>query len=442
MKRLVRCLLAPIILTLSATSALAASNYLQEIARLYNSGQAQEAYTLAEQHILEAEGNPDFDTYYGMAALDSGHLSQGIFALERLLMLQPDNHRIRLELARGYFLLEEYSRARKEFQRVLDTNPPKKVRANIQNFLDLIRLRESLYRTTAGYYLEFGAGYDSNVNSAPSAANFDSPLLGPGTLNDASLSQGDGYISYAAGANIIHPIKPGISLFGRLSYTQRNYDDITNFSHRSLNTEGGFTVLHGNDRYQVRLQAQNYDLGHDRYRELLGISGDWRRKLNPQTQLTAFARYTNLNFPNNGLRDSRLGMAGMGLLHSYNIRWKPMLFATLYGGKERAREDSIIARAMVDRDIYGLHFGAHFSPNVKLNLNLSALIQESQYDEGDLFFLRRREDEYRSLSLDATWLLDPRWSIHGNIAYCENDTNIPIYRYHRTETGLTVRYEY
>jgi len=442
MKRPASRLISLIALVLCITSAYSAPNFLQEIARLYLSGQANAAYELAEQHILEAEGDPDFDAYYGMAALDSGHFSQGVFALERLIMQQPNNHRIRLELGRGYFLLEEYSRARKEFQKVLNSNPPKKVRANIQNFLDLIRLRESRYRTTAGYYLEFGVGYDSNVNSAPSAARFEVPFLGTGTLDNASLSQEDSYASYAAGANIVHPIKPGISLFGRLSYSQRNHEDATDYNQRSLNAEGGLTFLRGDDRYQIRLQAQNYDLGHERYRELHGISGDWRRKLNPQTQLTAFARYTNQNFPSNGLRDSRLGMAGVGLLYAYKIRWKPMLFASLYGGEERAREDSFIARAMVDHDIHGLRFGAHFSPDARLNLNISALIQESRYDEGDLFFQRKREDEYRSLSLGATWLVDPKWSIHGSVSYSENESNIPIYRYHRAETGVTVRYEY
>lgn len=442
MKKLAFRLACFIALTLCAIPSHSATDFLREIARLYNAGQADKAYALAEKHVLEAEGDPDFDAYYGMAALDSGHFSQGVFALERLLMLQPENHRIRLELARGYFLLEDYSRARREFQRVLDSNPPKKVQANIQHFLDLIRLRESRYRTTAGFYLEFGGGYDSNANSAPSAANFESPLLGPGTLSGSSLSQEDSYISYAVGGNIVHPIKPGISLFGRASATRRNYDEVTDFDLGSLNAEGGITLLHESDRFQLRLQAQNYDVGHDRYRELHAISGDWRRQLNPQTQLTGFARYANLNFPANGLYDSRLGMAGLGLLHSYDIRWKPMPFASLYGGKEKAREDSSIARYLVDRDIYGLRFGAHFSPNVRLNLNISALLQESRYDESNIIFARKREDEYRSLSLGATWLLDPRWSIHGNLSYSENDSNIPIYRYYRTETGLTVRYEY
>jgi hypothetical protein len=435
-------LIAAIALILGAQSGQGATDYLREIAQLYNSGRAEAAYNLAGQHLLEAEGDPTFDFYYGLAAIDSGHLSQGVFALERMLLSQPANQRVRLELARGYFLLEQYDRARKEFRKVLDTQPPEKVRANIQQFLDLIRLRESRYRTTAGYYVELSTGYDSNVNSAPSIAGFDSPVFGPGVLDNSAVSQEDGYAGFEVGANIIHPLKPGLALFGNLSFSRRAHEEATEFDTRIFNTQGGISLLQGPDRYRLSLQWQKYHVGHRRYRDLLGISGEWQHNLDERTRLTSFLQYTETNFTQNELQGADQAMGGLGIMRSFPLCWQPLFFATLYLGEDRARVDSWAARAIVDRDIYGLSAGTQLTLTPKLSLTLSAQLQESRYDEEDRFFLLQREEEMRKLSLQSTWLLRPHWSLGAKAAYTENQSNISINRYHRTEAGVTLRYEY
>ena len=82
------------------------------------------AYSYAIKHLEQNEGDPEFDYLFGMAAIDTGEISKGIFSLERVLIVQPNNHPARLELARAYFLLGEDIRARKEFNAVLKQNPP------------------------------------------------------------------------------------------------------------------------------------------------------------------------------------------------------------------------------------------------------------------------------------------------------------------------------
>lgn len=139
----------------------------EQISSLRSSGAVSQAMALAQQHLKDLEGNVSFDFAYGLAAIDAGFPSHAVFALERVLQHQPDNLRARLELARGYFLLEQFESARIEFNRVLDTNPPENVQNNVNRYLDIIRLRESRYKTTSSFFVEFGGGRDDNVNSAP-----------------------------------------------------------------------------------------------------------------------------------------------------------------------------------------------------------------------------------------------------------------------------------
>ncbi|HEB99961.1 MAG TPA: hypothetical protein ENJ05_10695 [Thiotrichales bacterium] len=441
MKRLISHLLI-IALAFGAQSAMAASNYVQEIKALYESGRVREAYALANRHLLEAEGDPAFDYYYGLAAIDSGFVSQGVFALERVLLLRPDNDLVRLELARGYFLLEQYDRARREFNKVLAAGPPQEVQANIRSFLDIIRLRESDYKTTAGLYLELGTGYDTNVNSGPSGANFDSPLLGPGTLDNASVAMEDAYLNYAAGVNVSHPVRPGLALTGNLSYSHREHEEATEFDIGSFNAQGGVSWVRGDDRYQAGLQWQNYEVGHDRYRELLGLNGEWRRHLDDHTLVSAFVQLADMDFYTNRMRDSWQGMAGLGLQLAFGGALRPLVFGTLYGGKERARNDDSAARSLVDRDIYGASLGGQVMLHPAFSLDIGVQWQESRYRNDDGFFLLKREDEFKNVSLGATWLPYRHWSLRTKLGYTDNSANISINRYHRTELGVTLRYEY
>ena len=127
---------------------------------------------------------------------------------------------------------------------------------------------------------------------------------------------------------------------------------------------------------------------------------------------------------------------------AYPWRFKPILYATLYGGKERAHQDNSAARSLVDRDIYGLSLGGQLMLNPKLSTDIAVEWQESRYSEEDDIFLLKREDEYRNVALGATWLPHQHWSLRAKLAYTENSSNISVNRFHRFQAGLTLRYEY
>ena len=129
--------LAVALLLCSSTTALA--DYVDDITALYDAGNPQAAFEKALEQLTEWEGDPRFDYIYGVAAIDAGFASQGVFALDRVLLQSPQDQRTRLEVARGYFILEQYARARKEFESVLASNPPENVQENIRRFINTIR---------------------------------------------------------------------------------------------------------------------------------------------------------------------------------------------------------------------------------------------------------------------------------------------------------------
>ncbi|MCV6596141.1 MAG: tetratricopeptide repeat protein [Mangrovicoccus sp.] len=77
----------------------------------------------------------------GLAALDAGQADQAIVIFQDILAQNPDLIRVRLELARAYFIAERWQRARSEFFAVLSADLPESVRQNVLRFIRAIDAR-------------------------------------------------------------------------------------------------------------------------------------------------------------------------------------------------------------------------------------------------------------------------------------------------------------
>ncbi len=91
---------------------------LDEAARLIKADHALQAYALLSEQARDEAGRPAFDLLLGIAALDGGRPTQAVFALGRVLAVQPDNVRARTELARAYFDMGENEASKEEFSRI------------------------------------------------------------------------------------------------------------------------------------------------------------------------------------------------------------------------------------------------------------------------------------------------------------------------------------
>lgn len=56
---------------------------------LVDAGRFQEAYDLGNAQLEEWEGDPGFDFFYGLAALEVGEANAAVFALERTVAQRP-----------------------------------------------------------------------------------------------------------------------------------------------------------------------------------------------------------------------------------------------------------------------------------------------------------------------------------------------------------------
>ena len=138
---------------------------------LVKGGKVEEALAVLRP-LAAGQGDMNVLFALGLAAVEAAqapgvsetkrdeHLDEAIGAFRTMLIERPDLVRVRLELARAFFLKGEDGLARRHFEQVLAGNPPGPVATNVRLFLIQIRARRRW-----SFNVGFALAPDSNIGS-------------------------------------------------------------------------------------------------------------------------------------------------------------------------------------------------------------------------------------------------------------------------------------
>lgn len=425
---------------LSGTSLLASApvqaSGVAMIKELIESQKFHEAYLLASAYLEDQEGDADFDLQYGVAAVDSGNVSEGVFALERVVFLQPDNLVARLELARGYYHLSQYERSRQLFEQVLEFNPPPNVRQRIQQYLTSISTATAYPVTRFTSFIELWAGYDSNINSGPDSQT---DVV---TLTQDALGRGGGFNQLVAGAGVEHHYQPDARLDFAAALDQRRYHDEPEQDYRSIQISGSHTWLQPQQQFQLGFSVQAYNRDDARYRDMLSMDVSWTRQLSEHSVFKAFAGISLLEYVDQHWRDASLASLGGSYLRLGEGRWSPLYFGSVFIGQETPQTPGILANAEVDRLLYGTSLGVQLTPLNGLTMTPLFTYQASDYAGDHWIYRIKRRDDYIALNLNMEYQFDEALALLGQLSYSQSDSNIELYEYDRDQALLGLRYQF
>lgn len=412
---------------------------LERLRGLVVAGKMEQAWTLADEHSEAHAGEVGFDLYYGIAAINTGHVDVGIFALERVIMQRPGLDRARLEYARGLFLLNDDQRARHQFEIVLAHDPPPSVVDRVERYLAAIDRRADSYHTTVTGQVGFEVGHDGNVNRAPDARAVD---LGIGTLqlDEDSREAGDAFGATNARINVSRPLMPGLKLIASADADLRRHGDESDFDTSRAAGRAGLRWSEGAHRLSGVFEGSRYYVGGDSYQGYGGLSFDYRYRLDERTALHATARGTRLRYDDLEDLDSTLAWLGGGASRSWSAHWNPRGSVMLLVGQEDARESTRRARALAQRDILEVRVNLSLDPAPNWTLRTLVRARNSEYETNTFPFVEAREETHYSLDLGLDWQPDVNWRVGPHATYAKNDANIELYDYERTVIGLEARY--
>lgn len=413
----------------------------REASELLAQGKAKAAYELLLSEEAAHAGNPDFDYLLGRSALDSGEFAKATLIFERVLAVAPNHAGARLDMGRAYFALGDFPRARSEFESLQTLNPPPAARATIAQYLSAIEQQGKLTRSRFSAYTELSIGHDSNVTTAPSGNTVFLPLFGMNfTLGEAARARSDSYHQVSAGGEIIHAIDNANAVFAAADLRYRNYGSVNHYDQRSGELRGGWIHTRGADTYRLFVSWGDLNLGHEGYRHSTSIGADWRRRVHPRAQLSAFAQTTRLRYVQDQMEGNDYNQTILG--SSWSQQFGPQggltLAATLFLGQEK----EVRQRTDGNKHFLGLRGGLMWNLSPELDLYSGLTFQHGKYQRENILYQEHRKDKQTDLMLGLNWRFSPGWTLRPHISTTRNRSNTSISSYRRNEASITLRKDF
>ncbi|AWB66615.1 hypothetical protein C2869_09310 [Saccharobesus litoralis] len=435
-----------LLILISSTLAFAddKTSVYDDMRKLLGAEDYQAAYVLGSRYKL-LQGEPHFDYLYGIAAINSGYLPQGILALERYLKAVPTNDRARLELAKGYYEIGAYARARQEFEFVLRYNPPANVRNKIQQYLDAMQADSLISkRNKTGSYFELTAGYDSNSNAGTYNNEIEFGSNTPDLAVRTAITDPDAkenpsrFVQLTLGSQFLRRVGGGLGVYAGLDLDTKHYFSAQQFDTDTLAAYTGFSFLKGIGLYRLTLSGSKFFVGGNEYRNTLSWNGEARYDLGSGYEASGIAQYSELKHADaSSSQDATVFTLGLGLSKQFNTSWKPRLVLRTTW----SQDSNLNQRVDLDKQTKSLRLSASVTPSAKSNLALNLAYQTADYaDSFSNDFKNIREDELWQTSLNYSYLLNKKWLWRTSLSWAENDSTRDIFPYRRGTASMSLRY--
>ena len=229
-------------------------------------------------------------------------LSDAITALRTILIDRPDLVRVRLELARAFFLNRDDGLARDHFERVLAGNPPPPVITNVQLFLDSIRARRR-WTTYFGVSLlpSTNIGRDPHENTIITIPGLPDFPFRP----DETRKSGVG-ISVWAGGEYHYPLAERVRLLlgsdaNLQQYPGKEFDQISLSGHAGPSWQAG-----RNTEISILANVRKNWIGASPHSSDIGAKLQVRHRLTQRINFTGQAYWQRSDYRTNKFLDGPL----------------------------------------------------------------------------------------------------------------------------------------
>lgn len=412
---------------------------LDRARELIDGNQAKQAYDLLAPREYDWSGDPEYDYLLGTAALASGRADEAVMPLERAIADDPDNAATRLALARAYFHTGDHEIARTELGYLGRQDFPHDGYADIYGPTTVDRRDAGPRRTRFRYYVAMDTGYDSNANAGTDKNAF----LGV-ALNSNNVEKDSAYVAVSNGGILNVPLSQKWDYDLRFNFANRRNLSATfaNTDRIGLNNEflwrSDITRLKfGVGLHTAYLDSRApYDGDHVQSGLTLDFGARWLLGDNRAWQIgtdvvAATARHTSR------IRvfdvDQYLAAFAMDYLGRGQ---RPSFGFAVFVGDAHARQSG----SPYGRNQYGARYTMSWPVGYPNEMFYHFGVSRSNYD--GQFFGRHRNDMQYSTGLSSVIYVFPsrNWSLVPHLTYIQNQSDVSLFEYKRTEIGLAFRW--
>ena len=404
----------------SARDALFAAKALLEQGRL---DEAEKIYAALRESPSE-EIRTEATFQLAQIRLRQGRFRQAISLFQEILNRRPDLPRVRLELARAYFLDKNYEDAAFQFELVKGGDLPPEVLANVDMFLDAIRRQKN-------WTLDLGISpvSDSNINQASGGKEecIDTVF---GTFCRPLKGKASGYgLSANATLNYFWRFHQDWGLratagFYSLTYEEKEYNDY------SLYAALGPRYLWGSGEASLQPTYRKRWIADEEFSEEYGLRLD-ARQIYKRVLLDVSATYAEIRYDDAYVHSVLKGS-------SWSVRAQPRFIVTsqsfVQAGLEFRREDTEVRTFSNDNWRYSL--GAYRVFPYGFGLFVEGSLMDTRY-KAPQWYVTRDHRIAETVREDRTWQFFA--SLSNNIFERYNLTPVLQYVYTKRYSNIWAR---
>jgi outer membrane protein len=396
------------------------------VEQLLRAGRPDEAEALIAAALKAAPHNPEARFLGGIVALARKDYAKAIHIFRAMLIDHPDAIRVRLELARAYFLDKDYLNADRQFRLVRTGRHPPEVLANIDQYLFAIRQDKDW-----SWSLKLALAPDTNLNAATSSREVTLSGL-PFELSDQARKRSgiglaaEGTVEYAPRIGPATRLRLGLAA-QRREYSGGEFDDM------AVAVHAGPRLV--SPRWDTSLLATGFIrwYGGDPLVRAVGGRIEATHYPSPNLSLSGALSAQKIDHARDDTRDGALYSARLGLFHPLGTT--SAIAAKASVNRQTAREPahsnwSFDLSASYFRELPG-GFTVGFEPGFGV----------TRFDAALPVFGKTRSDRSATaeVSLLNRHIVLSRFTPRVSYSLTRQWSNIELYSFtrHRFEIGLT-----
>lgn len=443
MKRLLATLTACTALTAVSLPALAATpTQMAQAQQLLSAEQPAQALGLLEAAHEPATASTQEFFLLGIAAKQAGQLPRSEGYFRAALQREPNAGRIRLELAEVLYRQGKLDDSRTELVAVRAMNPPEQVRQNIDGFI--AQVDQARANPNAGprgpqknwsAYITAGFTSDSNVNAGPDTGTVF--LYGlPFTLSSAAQETQDTAFFVRTGINHQVQLDNGILWRSSANLSFSNYFEASAYDTTSFFASTGPSFKPSNQlglSVPITYNVQRYNEQGSWYSQSWGIAPRLQYAAQDNLQFYLDTSLSRKRFNDNGDRDLT------AFTFNPSLNFQPNENGNIAVGLQYGREDSGLD--IYSNTVRGVYLGyQHNFREQGIRASITASYTSTEFDGIQAAYTEAREDVSRKISASLAYTIPEMdgLSLLGSVSYQDNDSNLDINTYGRTQFSLSL----
>lgn len=410
----------------------------------------QKQYDGAFQEVFRDPGNLDKTFRFAELAVKVGNFEAAISALERMLLVNPNLPRVRLELGVLYFRLGSYQLAQSYLKRAIEGEVPDDVRTRVDVYLKEIAKRSSRHQFSGS--IMAGLRYQSNANAGPTSNAIIANGV-PAVLGDQFTEQSDANAFITGSVRHTYDLQTqGGALIesSAVVYTAEQKDE------KQLDLV--FLALQSGPRLKFpgqRLATATYRpyvlgnlvrLDDLPYQRALGAGLSLANQFSPRLSGEAKAQYLDRWYSNAGTRTTATGRDGPESSYEVSGRYVLMQNLMLNGTAAYSRESAAsdfnsnreFALTLGATAVYKVPVEMAMNPSLSWTTGLSGARVLTDYDSADASVEENqaRYDKEWRLTLVQSVPLTPEWNVVLTLQRITVDSNLPNFEYVNSVASL------